>query len=336
MNCESAESPDPRLVAAAAARRLVERLQAVPAEAGDESEEAARQAVIDAALDDCLAELIATGLWGRDNQAPSHELWRIAGPWLEQGDLQRRARFKPRGYAGDFEMQTDFWNRTAVDAPLGRRFDRYFLRQTAVEAVRARMEWAAATIAARCQASAREEFRAVSVGCGPAIDLFEAARNLPGDARNRLRFTLLDLDEAALDAARARLASIVAAEQIVVRRENLFRLAVLRRAAEWFADVDFILCSGLNDYLADDAATVQLRLFWNGLRPGGTAAVGNFAPHCPTRAYMEWIGNWYLIYRTADELTQLATAAGIPPERRRIVAERTGCDLFLLAEKPAD
>jgi hypothetical protein len=157
---------------------------------------------------------------------------------------------------------------------------------------------------------------------------------LPSDARSRLRFTLLELDEAALDAARTRLTSVVSAEQVVVRRENLFRLAPLRRAAEWFADVDFILCTGLNDYLADDAATVQLRLFWNGLRPGGMAAVGNFAPHCPTRAYMEWIGNWYLIYRTADELAQLGEAARIPAAQRRIIAERTGCDLFLLAEKP--
>jgi hypothetical protein len=148
-----------------------------------------------------------------------------------------------------------------------------------------------------------------------------------------LRLTLVDMDDAALDAAGTRLASVVAAEQIVVRRENLYRLPTLRRAAESFTDVDFILCSGLNDYLSDEAAVAQLRLFWNGLRDGGLAMVGNFAPHNPTRAYMEWIGNWYLIYRTADELTQLATAAGIPSERRSVVAERTGCDLFLLAER---
>jgi len=300
----------------------------------DDLQHADDQAAVDAALDRCLAVLVSTELWGRANQGPSHELWRIAGPWLEQGDLQRRARCKPRGYAGDFEMQTDFWERKTVDSPLGRRFDCYFLKQAAVEAVRARMEWAAAVIAERCRASPHEEFRVTSVGSGPGIDLFEAARSLPRDARSRLRLTLVDLDEAALDAARTRLTSVVAAEQIVVRRENLYRLPTLRRAADLFADVDFILCTGLNDYLTDEAATAQLRLFWNGLRPGGMAAVGNFAPHCPTRAYMEWIGNWYLIYRTADELARLGEAAGIPAEQRRIVAERTGCDLFLPAEKP--
>jgi hypothetical protein len=305
-----------------AAERLVDDLQT-----------ARDQTAVDAALDRCLAVLASTGIWGKDNQGPSHELWRMAGPWLEHGDLQRRARFKPRGYAGDFEMQADFWDRRAVDSPLGRLFDDYFLRQTAVEAVRARMELAAEMIAARCRASRHDEFRVTSVGSGPAIDLTEAARRLPSDARSRLRLTLVDMDDAALDAAGTRLASVVAAEQIVVRRENLYRLPTLRRAAESFTDVDFILCSGLNDYLSDEAAVAQLRLFWNGLRDGGLAMVGNFAPHNPTRAYMEWIGNWYLIYRTADELTQLATAAGIPSERRSVVAERTGCDLFLLAER---
>jgi hypothetical protein len=61
--------------------------------------------------------------------------------------------------------------------------------------------------------------------------------------------------------------------------------------------------------------------------------VGNFAPHCPTRAYMEWIGNWYLIYRTAADLEALAERAGIPASCRTIGAERLGMDLFLCARR---
>jgi hypothetical protein len=193
---------------------------------------------------------------------------------------------------------------------------------------------AASMIAQRCAASPSAEFRVVSIGSGPAIDLFEAARRLPTEARAKLRLTLVDLDEGALAAAQQRLTSILAAEQISVRRENLFRLATLRRAAELFIDADFILCTGLMDYLADDVATAQLRLFWNGLRSGGLLSVGNFAPHNPSRAYMEWVGNWYLIYRTTADLERLAAAAEIPPAAYRIVPESTGCDLFLIAEKP--
>ncbi len=61
--------------------------------------------------------------------------------------------------------------------------------------------------------------------------------------------------------------------------------------------------------------------------------VGNFAPHNPTRAYMEWIGNWYLIYRTAKQVGKLAVAAAIPPDRFTVSSEPLGIDLFLIARK---
>ena len=46
---------------------------------------------------------------------------------------------------------------------------------------------------------------------------------------------------------------------------------------------------------------------------------------------MEWSGNWYLTYRTADGLARLALAAGIPPAAVRIGSEELGVDLFLIA-----
>ena len=64
-----------------------------------------------------------------------------------------------------------------------------------------------------------------------------------------------------------------------------------------------------------------------------TSSAGRIGWPTPTRALMEWIGNWYLIYRTPAELQRLATAAGIPSEYARIGAERLGIDLFLCADR---
>jgi len=77
----------------------------------------------------------------------------------------------------------------------------------------------------------------------------------------------------------------------------------------------------------------MLRLFWQWLAAGGLMLVGNFAPHNPTRAYMEWIGNWYLTYRTTEDLERLALRAEIPKEHFSITSEPLGVDLFLLACK---
>jgi hypothetical protein len=124
-------------------------------------------------------------------------------------------------------------------------------------------------------------------------------------------------------------------DQLLGVRDNLYRLADKPKSAALVQGADFLVCPGLFDYLPDEAATKLLRLFWTGLAPGGMLLVGNFAPHNPTRAYMEWVGDWRLIYRTTKELTRLAEAAEIPRKSFHVGAERLGIDLFLVAEKGA-
>lgn len=284
------------------------------------------------AMNRALASLAATGCWGKDNQLPSGEFWAAAGSLLDVSWLQHRARFKPRGYAGDYEMFDRFWRRECSEHPLGRLFDHYFQGQAAVEAVRARTEQIAATLIEHCVASPPDRpYHIVSVGCGPAIDVQLAIDALPEARRRRLRITLLDLDESALDHARQRLSPVIDGSHVITLRENLFRLADKPRIADVLGGADFLFCSGLFDYLPDDAAEKMLRLFWRSLSDCGVLVVGNFAPHNPTRAYMEWLGNWYLIYRTAGQLEQLACSVGLSQSSYAIGAERMGVDLFLTA-----
>jgi hypothetical protein len=147
--------------------------------------------------------------------------------------------------------------------------------------------------------------------------------------RQRLRITLLDLDPAALDFARSQLAALIEPPQLQLVRENLFRLAQPGRRVDTLADVDVLVCAGLFDYLDAAAAAALLSRFWQSLRPAGQAWVFNFAPHNPSRAYMEWIGNWYLVYRTPEQMLDLAAQAGIPNRQIKISAEPTGVNLYL-------
>lgn len=327
-------SGEPASTVRDASQRLVADLERARSLSSDWTDENAGYALLAPAMDRSLARLASTGCWGKDNQLPSGEFWSVAGSLLEAGWLQQRARFKPRGYAGDFEMFERFWRRQCCDHPLGRLFDRYFQAQPAVEAVRARTELLGDALVEHCLAGDVERgYHVVSVGCGPAIDVECALRALPESRRRKLRIALLDLDDVALDHARRRLAGWLAPPQITALRDNLYRLADKPHSARLLDDADFLVCSGLFDYLLDDAAQKLLRLFWQRLAAGGRLIVGNFAPHNPTRAYMEWIGNWYLLYRTADDLERLALAAGIPPSNFSISAERLGIDLFLMVKK---
>ena len=290
-------------------------------------------ALVDAAMTESLARLAATGCWGEANRIPSSQLWDVAGPLLQTGAMQLQAREKPRGYAGDYDLLAKICTHWCCDHPLGRAFDRYFQRLAAPQAVRARTELIAAWMAGQCLRRLEQgrHCSLVSVGCGPAWDVHAALAMLPDSSG--CSAILLDLDPESLEFAQRRLEPLVKPGAIASLRENLFRLAQRPERAELLGAPDFLVCSGLFDYLADGPAEALLGLFWQRLAPGGWLVVGNFATHNPTRAYMEWIGNWYLLYRTTDQMHDLGLRAGIPENQMTITAERTGVNLLLVARK---
>jgi hypothetical protein len=137
-------------VVARAAENLVAELERACDRTGKWSDQALTEALVDAALSTCLDALARTGCCGEANRMPSGELWRIAGKLLEAGTLQVHARFKPRGYAGDYQLLHRIWGEDHCDHPLGIAFDRYFLRQAAPQAVRSRTREIGSALAADC------------------------------------------------------------------------------------------------------------------------------------------------------------------------------------------
>jgi extracellular factor (EF) 3-hydroxypalmitic acid methyl ester biosynthesis protein len=68
--------------------------------------------------------------------------------------------------------------------------------------------------------------------------------------------------------------------------------------------------------LADKSAKRLTRSLFEKLRLGGRLVVGNFLPDQREVGYMDTFMGWYLIYRTLQQLEELA--AGIPAAQRRI------------------
>ncbi len=257
------------------------------------------------AIDDALARLRETNLWGPDNRMASNAFWQIAEPWLRYGDLQVRARTKPRGYAGDYELLCNICERTCCQHPIGNAMDQYFLNEAAPRAVRTRTRLVADRLIERCGRSQSDPLRIVSVGSGPAIELQQTLERLSREDQQRVRITLLDLDQKALDHARNKLLPWVGLNALKTLRVNLSRLPGNARLAAEISPADYLFCPGFFDYL-DDAAGTMLAWFRRSLAPGGELTVFNFMPANASRAYMEWIGNWYLIYRDEAAMRSLA------------------------------
>jgi hypothetical protein len=327
---EPRELPSPAHV-----RAIAHRLQSDLAAATHPHSPLAPHEILDivtAAMDACLARLEETGCWGRANQLLSSELWNIAGQSLALGSLQVHARTKPAGYPGDYRMLYRLCTRDCQGTGLARAFDEYFQNHAAPQAVRNRAEVIASAFLEVARDGSREKVQVISYGSGPAYELYCGLQVLGEAHRRRVRILLLDIDPHALDFAAAQLQPALPAEHITCRRVNLRRFPRHARPGE-LAVGDFIFCAGFLDYLNDDEACALLSLLWNRLAERGRLLVFNFSEPNPSRAYMEWFGNWYLNHRTEAQLGQLAEVAGVPARRREVGREPAGINLFLRAGK---
>ena len=290
------------------------------------------EALVDAALTKTMHVLASSGRWGKENQTASNAFWEPVEPFLRLGWLQLRARTKPLGYAGDYELLEAICENRCADDPLGRIFDRYFLAQAAPMAVAARTQQSMIAMVSHIYSRPPGEYRYVGFQPGPALDLRRACAMLDSERRAGIHATLLDLDPAAVDHAAEHLRNWLPEDALSRPRENLFRMAT-RGLGQRLGTPDFLVCPGLFDYFDDEAAVANLRMFWEQLADGGLMLVGNFAPHNPTRAYMEWVANWYLNYRTPQKMEELALTAGISRTAFDVGSDRVGVNLFLVAQK---
>ena len=87
-------------IARAAGEQLVVDLDRARQFTGQWADKKLTEVLVDAALSASLHRLAETGCWGEANRLPSQEFWRIAGPLLELGTLQRHARLEASGLCG--------------------------------------------------------------------------------------------------------------------------------------------------------------------------------------------------------------------------------------------
>jgi SAM-dependent methyltransferase len=330
---------------ASAVRRIAQQLECELAQLAPLADERAERgdlySRLAAVLNQHLGELAALEFWGPANQVLSSELWNRSSRWLARGWLQNRARTKPRGYAGDYELLARIYRNWRCSDPLGELFDRYFQEQAAPRAVAHRMQmtadWIAAAARQRLRHCARERcLHAAMVGSAFGLEVRDALVRLEGQQCDALRFSLLDLDPAAIEFAQEQLRPQLKPACLSAVACNLFRLPERPQLGELLSNAHLIVCPGLFDYLDDADAAAMLRALYTRLAPGGRLTVFQFAPHNPTRAYMEWIANWYLVYRDVPQLRQVVESAGLAGAAAEYGAEPLGVDLFVTLVRPAE
>jgi CRP-like cAMP-binding protein len=254
-------------------------------------------------------------------------------PYFMRSRFAERAYYKPKGYAGDYQMMEMLYHQQPRgDGLLGALVDSWCLDTAAARAFRGRrilLKGLLQNAAAR-RANPPRPLRILNLACGSCRELFDFLAETP--RISPLEALCIDTDAGALEFIHHHVNVIP--HQAVIR---LMQADVLRwiggRDNHPFGEMDFIYSAGLIDYLEDGLVEKLVCRSYEHLRPGGVLALGNFGPANPNRAFMDHILQWKLIHRSPEQLRTLT--AGIPfQDGVDVLAGQEGVNLFLVARKP--
>ncbi len=258
--------------------------------------------------------------------------------YLIQAAFVERALTKPLGYPGDFELMRYMYNISTEGTSLFSKALHYaIVHQAAGEAVRERKEMLKRAMRTLLEgAPAGRRIRIASIAAGPAYEVAELLREL-NVCEAQVEIVLFDQDRTALEVAHGRIGRALTRWpniRVVYRHDSIKRLLKDPTMLHDAGPFDMLFCSGLFDYLRFSTAVTLCQTFYGLLTPGGHAWVGNMCDHPnPCRWIMEQHMDWFLTYRTRDEMLAFAREAA-PGARVEIMNEATGINPFVVTQKP--
>lgn len=244
-----------------------------------------------------------------------------------------RAYYKPRGYAGDYEMMNHLYRDELVGKTL---FDqcmhKYFIDEPAGAAVKNRGQYLFEKISQLFAATpVKQSLKIMSVASGPAMEQQLFLQNGKDFHGRPAEFTCLDQDEESLKHAQRQLHS----QERFTQSGFKFKfnnMAIRNVIAAGFPEKDFdmIYSAGLFDYFTEPVAQMAAQKMLDAVKPGGQVVIGNFSKDNPCVPFMELVLDWHLIYRSEEDLLRLFKGFG---SKVWVEKEPLGVNLFVVIQK---
>lgn len=274
---------------------------------------------------------------------PAHGLYakRQLHPLLLCSPFMHRIYRKPLGYAGDYEMVSMILRDPHEGGSLfAKLLNTWFLSQSPAEAHRNRVKYLTARLREESLRAVRgnRRLRVLNLGCGPAGEVHAFMRE--DELCNHASLTLLDFnDETIRDTGNA-LRTVNqqfhrSAEINMVKRSvhQVLKDGSKGNKVSGAGMFDFVYCAGLFDYLTDRTCKQLMNIFHELLAPGGLLVATNVDSFNPIRNIMGYIFEWKLVERNGTEFMTLTPDKALKDDCR-ILADVTGCNIFLECRKP--
>jgi SAM-dependent methyltransferase len=239
-----------------------------------------------------------------------HLSQRHLDPLLMQAAFFHRARTKPLGYPGDFViMRYIYESRFEGNSLFARALHLAATETDGARMIRGRKDVLRDQMLARVHAPGDATVHIAVVGSGPCEEVLELLKGLrPG--HRPIRCVLFDQAHDALAYSLSRLRPLAegapGAVKLVFLHESIRDLLRGPTVYAKQGRFDVVVCSGLLDYLVRPSAVALCASLVQTLAPGGTLFVGNVVPELRTRWLLEHHLDWFVHYRTREELYAIA------------------------------
>lgn len=255
--------------------------------------------------------------------------------YLETAPFIRRAKQKPLGYAGDYEMMNMLYrDHREGDSLFAKSLNMFATQVSAARANINRIDFIGEKLRSAFASKSTGRLRVASIGCGPAQEICAFLTRYP-ELGHRLDVALIDQEERALAQCERVLAPLAARTGAKVRviNDSARRLMSDQELGASLGECDLIYSAGLFDYLNERAFGVLLGVLYKALVPGGTLLIGNVAFHNPDRGLMEYVAEWFLHHRTPEQLYSHASSLLPLPQQVMVEAEPSGVNLFIVIQR---
>ncbi len=252
-------------------------------------------------------------------------------PWFDKSWFMHRARAKPRGYPGDYELLSAIYDGEAKAKGLGGCLDQYFLQTDLGRAVQARMQ-AIRGFLIEVISHRQGDVTILDVACGPCREYLSGPEwNVVPSADRRVHLTCIDSDQQALDYVREHVAAAgIAGMEVRCVCYNALRMSSARANLQKFGRCDIIYSVGLCDYIPDKYLVPMLRGLRETLADDGVVYVAFKDCLRYDKTEYQWHVDWHFFQRTEEECRELFRQAGYEMDFMETTRDDTGVILTFI------
>jgi len=239
------------------------------------------------------------------------------------GEFIKRSYEKPFGYAGDFRIIDDIYQNQPRTVGFDRLWDNYFQQLAAPKAIRERKDDFKKFIFNFVKERKNQNINIMNLASGPAREIKELLESDKEKLFAGTTFDCYDFDINAINYAKSILNNT---KNVNFFLKNAIRLALKKDINEEIqARYDLIYSSGLFDYLDIRVASRLVANLKKLLKKGGIIIISNVRDKYSNASagWMEWVAEWYLIYRTEAEFKQIFLNAGFQAEDLQLISQQS-------------